>query len=82
MGLLFAAATSAVLFRLPALAQSGHEHHHHGHGQHAMPMAMPAGGTNDHGSHSSHGHDVGPAGSTYDLRWIDAMVQHHTGALR
>ncbi|MFZ9149125.1 DUF305 domain-containing protein [Vulcanococcus sp.] len=82
MGLLFSAATSAVLFRLPALAQSGHEHHHHGHGQHAMPMAMPAGGTNDHGSHSSHGHDVGPAGSTYDLRWIDAMVQHHTGALR
>ena len=32
--------------------------------------------------HSSHNHDVGPAGSTYDLRWIDAMVQHHTGALR
>jgi uncharacterized protein (DUF305 family) len=25
---------------------------------------------------------VGPAGSTYDLRWLDAMVQHHTGALR
>jgi uncharacterized protein (DUF305 family) len=25
---------------------------------------------------------VGPAGSTYDLRWIDGMVQHHTGALR
>ena len=32
--------------------------------------------------HSSHIHDVGPAGSTYDLRWLDAMVQHHTGALR
>ncbi len=45
-------------------------------------MPMPASGANDHGAHNSHGHDVGPAGSTYDLRWIDAMVQHHTGALR
>jgi uncharacterized protein (DUF305 family) len=25
---------------------------------------------------------VGPAGATYDLRFIDGMVQHHTGALR
>jgi uncharacterized protein (DUF305 family) len=32
--------------------------------------------------HSAHNHDVGPAGSTYDLRWLDGMVQHHTGALR
>jgi uncharacterized protein (DUF305 family) len=32
--------------------------------------------------HSAHNHDVGPAGSTYDLRFIDGMVQHHTGALR
>ena len=32
--------------------------------------------------HSAHNYDVGPAGSTYDLRWLDAMVQHHTGALR
>ena len=32
--------------------------------------------------HAAHNHDVGPAGSTYDLRWIDGMVQHHTGALR
>ncbi len=32
--------------------------------------------------HSAQNHDVGPAGSTYDLRWIDGMVQHHTGALR
>ena len=41
----------------------------------AEPVASPM----DHGAH---GHDVGPAGSTYDLRWIDGMVQHHTGALR
>jgi uncharacterized protein (DUF305 family) len=32
--------------------------------------------------HSAHSHELGPAGSTYDLRWLDAMVQHHTGALR
>lgn len=32
--------------------------------------------------HGAHAHDVGPTGSTYDLRWLDAMVQHHTGALR
>ncbi len=32
--------------------------------------------------HSGHSHAVGAAGSTYDLRWIDAMVQHHSGALR
>jgi uncharacterized protein (DUF305 family) len=25
---------------------------------------------------------VGPAGRTYDLRWLDAMVQHLIGALR
>jgi len=41
----------------------------------AEPVASPM----DHGAH---GHDVGPAGSTYDLRFIDGMVQHHTGALR
>jgi uncharacterized protein (DUF305 family) len=42
-------------------------------------METPAGAANDHGGHA---HAVGPAGHTYDLRWIDAMVQHHTGALR
>lgn len=35
-----------------------------------------------HHHHGGHNHEVGPAGRTYDLRWIDAMVQHHTGALR
>ena len=44
----------------------GMDHHHHGH---------PAGP-------ASHQHEVGPAGATYDLRFLDAMVQHHTGALR
>ncbi|MGB5135736.1 MAG: DUF305 domain-containing protein [Prochlorococcaceae cyanobacterium] len=51
----------------------GMDHHHHG------PVTPSAG---DHGSHDAHGHAVGPAGATYDLRFLDAMVQHHTGALR
>lgn len=72
---LFALAATAALLSPPVLAQSGHEHHHHNHGEHTTPM--PASG-----DHSRHSHDIGPAGSTYDLRWIDAMVQHHTGALR
>ena len=44
-------------------------------------MVAPSSAPQDHSAHA-HSHDVGPAGSTYDLRWIDAMVQHHTGALR
>ena len=60
----------------PALAQHPqHQHHHH----HGHPQATPSG----HGAHTmGHAHDVGPAGATYDLRWLDAMVQHHLGALR
>ncbi|CAK6696179.1 DUF305 domain-containing protein [Synechococcus sp. BA-124 BA4] len=46
----------------------GMDHRHH---DHSMPV--------DHGDHV---HDVGPAGATYDLRFLDGMVQHHTGALR
>jgi uncharacterized protein (DUF305 family) len=57
---------------------------HHGHHQlHQMgapaPASSPAAAPVDH---SAHNHAVGPAGRTYDLRWLDAMVQHHTGALR
>jgi len=61
------------IWAAPALAQGDpHQHHqHHNHHQ-AAPAAAP----------HNHGHDVGPAGATYDLRWLDAMVQHHTGALR
>ncbi|MCT0218580.1 DUF305 domain-containing protein [Synechococcus sp. CS-1329] len=53
-----------------------HQHHNH-----SMPLAapMPLGAPMDHGAHA---HDVGPAGATYDLRFLDGMVQHHTGALR
>ena len=34
------------------------------------------------GNHQHHAHGMGPAGSTYDLRFIDGMVEHHAGALR
>ena len=67
----------------PAWAQAQaqmdpHLHHH-------MLSPAPAAGATSVAApmdHSAHNHSVGPAGSTYDLRWIDAMVQHHTGALR
>jgi uncharacterized protein (DUF305 family) len=66
---------------VPALAQLDP---HHGHLQHHQmgapaPASSPAAAPVDHGAHN---HEVGPAGRTYDLRWLDAMVQHHTGALR
>jgi len=55
-----------------------HQHHHHG-----PPMtATPAPAAPAALDHAAHRHGVGPAGATYDLRWLDAMVQHHTGALR
>ncbi|MFY8147704.1 MAG: DUF305 domain-containing protein [Prochlorococcaceae cyanobacterium] len=61
--------------QLPA-AMPGTEHHQHHHGQpDGASFAAPSG-------HDGHGHAVGPAGATYDLRFIDGMVQHHTGALR
>lgn len=47
----------------------------------ADPQVAPT-PTTQASDHSSHNHSVGPAGATYDLRWIDGMVQHHTGALR
>jgi uncharacterized protein (DUF305 family) len=64
----------------PALAQLDphHGHHHHPMGAPA-PASTPAAAPVDPNAHS---HEVGPAGRTYDLRWLDAMVQHHTGALR
>ncbi len=46
----------------PALAQ-GDPHQHHPHHS-PVPIA-------------THNQAVGPAGVTYDLRWLDAMVQHH-----
>ncbi len=58
-----------------------HDHHHHNH-QAAPAEAAPSGAPAAPAAHAGHAHDVGPAGATYDLRFIDGMVQHHTGALR
>ena len=77
----------AGLWAGPGLAQ--HEHHqHHQHHQHQAPSHQHhqhhqhQAPSHQHDHSHSHSHDVGPAGATYDLRWLDAMVQHHIGALR
>ena len=75
MGRLAASLLLAGLWAAPAWAQADPHHHHHHHNNNNT-------NNNGHGSHAGHSHDVGPAGATYDLRWLDAMVQHHTGALR
>ena len=49
-------------------------HMHHSSSTEAVPSTETVNG--------SHQHGIGPAGETYDLRFIDAMVQHHRGALR
>jgi uncharacterized protein (DUF305 family) len=54
----------------------GNPHVHHDHHHPVLPRV------GEQSDHSAHSHDIGPAGRTYDLRWLDAMVQHHTGALR
>ena len=81
-------ATLALLGLLVPMARAqapspAHDQHHQ---HHSPPQPAPAAGTSravdGAMDHSAHGHGLGAAGSTYDLRWIDAMVQHHTGALR
>lgn len=68
----------ALTLAAPAQAQD-HGGMHHNHHDHTAPsLPSPAGAS----AHAAHAHDVGPAGATYDLRFIDGMVQHHTGALR
>ncbi|MEB3353355.1 MAG: DUF305 domain-containing protein [Cyanobacteriota bacterium] len=70
-----APATLVVLALLAPIAHAQADpHQHHRHHQ-ATPAAEPV----DHGTHAD---AIGPAGNTYDLRWLDAMVQHHVGALR
>jgi len=68
---------------VPARAQMDPHLHHQ------MVMPAPAAGPAPAATsapmpmdHSAHNHDGGPAGRTYDLRWLDGMVVHHTGALR
>ena len=68
---------------LPVAAQDPASQHHHHHGGGVVPAAAGAPGPGaPSANHGAHGHDLGPAGDTYDLRFIDGMVQHHTGALR
>jgi uncharacterized protein (DUF305 family) len=50
---------------------------HHMH--HSSPTQPVPSTENDQ---TLHQHAIGPAGETYDLRFIDAMIQHHRGALR
>jgi uncharacterized protein (DUF305 family) len=74
-----------VLASAAALAQQApdpHAGHQHDHSpmDAAMPTAAPQREPDD--GHGQHSHELGPAGATYDLRFIDGMVQHHTGALR
>ena len=78
VGLLVPMARAQVQAPSPA-----HDPHHQ---HHSPPSMAPATATPQSAAgsmdHSAHGHGLGAAGTTYDLRWIDAMVQHHTGALR
>ena len=77
-----ALAALALLSVLTSMAKAQtdvHQHHHHP--APPAPAAVP-GSPSAAMDHSDHGHSIGPAGVTYDLRWLDAMVQHHTGALR
>jgi uncharacterized protein (DUF305 family) len=71
MGFLLAALAVASLGSGEVLAQSDLHQHHHEPAQEQSPTP-----------HAAHDHGLGPAGATYDLRFIDAMLQHHTGALR
>ena len=64
----------------------GPQHLHHG-GPATGAARSPSSGPDPaspqaHGPGHDHDHDLGPAGDTYDLRFIDGMVQHHSGALR
>ncbi len=68
----------AALGTVPALAQSDP---HAGHRGMEVRPASPAASA-EAAVHAGHDHRVGPAGATYDLRFIDGMVQHHIGALR
>ena len=51
-------------------------HGHHGHEMHhAEPEETKEAAPAHSGSHHHHAHGMGPAGSTYDLRFIDGMVE-------
>ena len=80
-----AALVPAALALLGGLAfaapDPGSHHLHHGAGAGPAAAGAPSPGS-ESANHAAHGHDLGPAGDTYDLRFLDGMVQHHSGALR
>jgi len=72
---------AALISFLPVSAQA--QQGSHLHGNHPMNHGSPTPAVpSTENVHTAHQHDIGPAGETYDLRFIDGMVQHHTGALR
>ena len=80
-----ALALTAITALMPqvALAQMDPHHGHHGHEMHhAQPESTKQESSTNSDGHEHHVHGMGPAGSTYDLRFIDGMVEHHSGALR
>ena len=72
----FALAAISALPPQVALAQMDHGMHH------PAPEKTKEAAPAHSGNHQHHAHGMGPAGSTYDLRFIDGMVEHHAGALR
>ena len=79
----FVLAAISALTPQASLAQMDHHHGHHGHGMHhAEPENTQEAASTHSDTHQHHAHGMGAAGSTYDLRFIDGMVEHHTGALR
>ena len=86
---------ASALVSLPLLSRAQQQpampgmHHMHSLPQGQLPAAVsPAapqpGAHHNHRTHghATHNHGVGPAGQSYDLRFLDAMVEHHRGALR
>lgn len=59
-----------------------HQEHQHQDHQHHQHQDHEHHGASQGAGHGAHSHEVGPAGATYDLRFLDAMLEHHTGALR
>jgi uncharacterized protein (DUF305 family) len=68
---------TAVAARAQMDPHQGHNHHPPSHAP-----ATPRGAATGASDPNTHSHGIGPAGRTYELRWLDAMVQHHAGALR